>query len=687
MSNPVAGFSGLASGFQWRDIVDQLVRVEEIRTVTPITSRLDLRTSQREPWSKFASLTNTLNDAARTLRSGGIGGFLATASASSSTSRAIVAPTASSSATPGTYKVEVLQLAQAAKVSGGTTSSVTAALGHTGSFQLNGKTINIAATDSLEKVRNTINSANTGTAPTGVAATILSDGGGGGRLVLARTAAGSQQIEINDGAGGLARALGFLDSRTRPLSNTAQAIAAALGLTTSPPPASIRVGGRLITVDLATESFNTIVAKINAAGGQASSVAEDYGAETRYRMVVQDNVQAVDGDADSQAVIDALGFGAGGFGNVKQTVATRVFTDSSDNVASSDTELAGLKLNGTSTGLAVGDAINIRGTRGDGTSVSIGVTIANGDTMQTLVDRINDPTSGFAAGARGAKAILADDGSIRLMDGQGGESRLSLSLGVIHSSGAAGTLGPVKIVTAGRSRELVAGQDAQVNVDGVLLTRSSNTVTNAISGVTLNLLNAEPGTTVNLDVERNSGDGLKAVKAFADAYNSIVRFFDEQRAVDQPLAGSASLRSVVSSFTAALRVPITGNSTFSRLSLLGVELDRDGLLAVNESSVRDALLKKPDEVENLFGFDGVGGALVKATDSATQFGIGTISSQIKSIDDGNLALRNKRSEAEQRLEFKRQSLIERFTRMERALSSLNAQGSYLTQQIKSLQSN
>ena len=687
MSSPIAGFSGLASGIQWRDIVDQIIKVEESRTVTPITARIDQRAAEKVAWTTFQGLTNTFNDAARALRSGGIGGFLATATPSPTTSRALVSASASSTAVPGTYKVEVLQLASASKVSGGTVSDVKAALGVPGDFAVNGTSISITGTDTLENVRNKINGANTGLTPTGVAATILSDGGTGGRLVLTRTSTGSTPVTVTDGTGGIARELGFLDSRSARISSTTQAIAGALGLQTTPAPASIRIDGRLVVVDLATESLATIVAKINAAGGQATAQSEPYGATTHYRLVTQGNVEAVDGDADSQAVIDALGLAAGGYGDVSQTVASGAFTNASDAVATLTTKLRDVKIDGVDAALATGDAINIRGTRGDGTAITIGLTIAANDTMQTLLTKINDATSGFGSGTRMATASLADDGSIRLTDSTGGESRLSLSLQTEHLDGSAGMLNTATVAMAGRKRELVAGQDAQVRVDGVTVTRPTNTIGDAISGVTLNLLGAEPGTTIDLAVNRNPDDGVKAVKAFADAYNSILKFFDEQRATGQPLNNNSSLRNVVSSFTSALRANVGTNATYGRLSLMGVTLDRSGVLQVNDSTVRKALSEKPDEIEALFGFDGVGGAVVTATDSATAFGTGPVSTQIRNIDDGAFALRAKKADAERRLEQRRQRLIEQFSRMEGALSQLNAQGSALSQQIKSLQAN
>jgi flagellar hook-associated protein 2 len=447
------------------------------------------------------------------------------------------------------------------------------------------------------------------------------------------------------------------------------------------------VDGKLITLDLESDSIADIITKINAAGGQASVVSEPFGDETRYRLVVQGNVQAVDGDADSAAIIETLGLEAGGFGSVQQVVSTGAFTSSADAIATSSTLLEGLKVAGQSADLAAGDAINIRGTRGDGTAVTIGLVVEPGDTMQTLLDKINDATSGFGSGSRPATATLGSDGVIRLMDGTGGESRLSLSLGIVRADDTTGNLGVPTTTTTGRARELVVGQDAQVMVDGVLVTRSSNTIAEVIPGVSMSLLNAEPGTEIDLTVSKNVDSGLAAVKTFADAYNAILKFFDEQRAEGQPLATSSTLRGIMSEFTSSLRTEVATNGTYSRLSLMGLALDRTGVLTVDESKVRAALSEKPDEVEALFGFDGVGNAFVDATDNATRFGTGTISSQIKSIDDGDFRLNLRKTEAERRLEDRRAALIDQYVKMERALSALNSQGSFLTQQIKSFQGN
>ena len=333
----------------------------------------------------------------------------------------------------------------------------------------------------------------------------------------------------------------------------------------------------------------------------------------------------------------------------------------------------------------VGDAVNIRGLRGDGTAVTIGLVVEAGDTMQTLLDRINDATSGFGAGARPALATLGDDGRIRLADGQGGSSRLSMSLGITRADGSAGTLGATTVAIAGRSRELQQARDAVIRVDGQEYTRSSNSITDAIAGTTLSLQTAEPGTTIDVSIERDIEGGLATVQKFADSYNAIRVFFDEQRQTDSPLYADSLLRGVVESFTAALRTEVSANGTYSKLAMAGVALDRFGALKVDADALKTAMADKPTEIEALFGFTGVGGAFVTAADNATQFGIGTISAQLKNLSQASIRLKQRETDAQKRLDYRREQLVAQFTQMEIAISRLNQQRSSLASITSALQ--
>ena len=677
-------FSGLSSSIQWGDIVDATIDAEKARNLTPITAEIAKRAAQKAAWGKLNALVETLNENARLVRRTGFGGFTATVPTSSLTSRTLLTASPTLNAVPGRYRVEVLQLADTAKLAGGLVANTTAAMNLTGDFAINGTSVTIAATDSVEAIRDSINAANTGATPTGVTASIVKEGTTSGRLVLTRDTSGAAGITLTDGAGGLARELGFLDSRSKPVSSAVSAAAAALGLSVTPPPASIRVGNVVISVDLATESIASIAARINAAGGSASVESEQYGNETRYRLVADGLASAVVGDAGSQDVIDALGMIAGKPGTVSQAMQSGVYTNASDVTATSATLLAGLKLDGASTALAVGDAINIRGMRGDGTAVTIGLVVGASDTMQTLLGKINDATAGYGAGARTALASLGTDGRIRLADSQGGASRLSLTLGITHVDGSAGSLGAASVAVTGRSRELQQGKDAILRVDGREITRSSNTIADALVGTTLNLQTAEVGTSIDVSIDRDVNGGLSAVQKLADSYNAIRTFLDEQRKVSAPLYADTLLRGVVNSFTDALRTDVTTNSTYNKLAIAGVALDRFGVLKIDTDKLKTAMADEPLEIEALFGFSGVGAAFVAAADRATQYGIGTISAQLKNLDQTAFRLKTREADAQKRLDYRREQLVAQFTQMEVAISRLNQQRSSLSSAINAL---
>ncbi|MEN9818940.1 MAG: hypothetical protein RLZ32_2820 [Gemmatimonadota bacterium] len=670
--------SGLSSSINWNEMIDATVKAEEARLVTPYSDQIARRAKEREAWKNLSGLVNTLSESARVVRRTGMGGFTATVPPSPSTSRSLFSASTGLGAQAGTSNIEVVQLAETAKVAGGTVADVGAARGLAGTLTINGTGISIAATDSLRDIQIKINDANTGASPTGVQAVIQSEGGTAGRLVLSRSAPGAGELTISDSSGGVSRELGLVDTRSKPISSATLSAAAALGLTPGINPTNIRVGDKVLTVDLSTESISSIANKINAAGGSAGVEAEAFGDETRYRLVVDGPVNAVSGDADSEAVVAALGFAAGQAAGIRQTIQSGALTSSGNATATASTALAGLKVDGVSANLSAGDAINIRGMRGDGTAVNFGLVIQAGDTVQTLLDRLNDSTSGFGAGARPAVAQLGDDGRIRLTDGTAGTSRLSLSLGISRADGTTGTLGTSTTAVSGRNREVQAGRDAIVRIDGREITRTSNTISDAIFGVTLNLQNAEPGTQVALTVRQDVEATTKAVEKLAESYNAVRLFFEEQRATDAPLYGNSDLRRVMSSFTNALRTEVAGNGTYGRLPTVGMTLDRYGALELDPVAFRTALGAKPSEVEALFGFGGVGDALISAADGATSFGSGTISNQMRNIDSVTLSLRSKETRAQQRVETRRLQLVDQFSRMENALAKLKEQGSMFT---------
>ena len=681
---------GLVSGVQWINLVDQIAEAERARTISPLQTQLTAGDKRKTAWNELSGLVSKLQTAADALKLGSaFRNFSAVASPSTLTNRPLVAVSANAAARPGSYKVEVVELARAEKLSSSVIADATAALNLTGTFAVAGQTVTLAGTDSLEGVRDKINALNSGASATKVTASVLTSAAGQKRLVLSADTVGSAGTGLTDGPDGVLRDLGFIDTKSRSVPSSSLAIAAALGIT-SPPPSSIRINGRTITVDLAVDSISSIVSKIRAAGGQAETQTETVGGVPSYRLSAGGNVTASAGPG-SAALIAALGFAPGGQSSVQQVVASaNRFTDAGGNPAPSNTLLTDLFAGGTplSTplGVAVGDTLTFSGLRGDGSAVTTSFVVGVDDTLQTLVSKLNDSATGFGAGSRPAIATIDGDGRLRLNDRTGGESRLRLSMSVSPLVGGAPQplLGTFGTETVGRARAMAVGSDAQLKVDGVLLSRPTNTVTDALDGVSINLLQAEAGTEIDFTVTRDLDASVQSIKDFAKAYNDIVSFSSGQQLDGQPLRSNSALRRILGSFTQALRTEVAAGGAFSRGTLAGVTLTRSGSLEVNDTSIRSALNANLSGVQALFGTAGIGNAMSQATAFATRAVDGTITSALSSISNSSTSLNKRISDAQTRVTARREALVARFTAMELAMSRLQQQGNSLTASMTGL---
>ncbi len=649
MTTPIGTVQGLASGIQWQTMVQQIVAADSARELTPITTQQTAQTNANAAWKSFQTTMTTFQTAAAALADpAAFDLFTATAPVSPTSQHSLLSATAATGASPGTYAMQVLSLASAESLSGGSFGDTSSALSLSGQFDLNGIAITIASTDSLQAIKDKINAADSGTTPSGVHATILS-GTDGSHLVLTSDATGSQGISAVDDANGTFKALGFSDgtataniaasgaTQTFATSSATQSIASLLGLT-APAPTSILIGGKSIAVDLSTDTLTSLAAKINAATGNPNSASVQTttsGTTSTYRLITDSTVEADPGAnaADSARARAMLGFTKLGTGGISQVVqSANSFTDLLTNAsATGTTPLSSLQVNGQSLAVGVGDTINIGGTRGDGSSVARTFTVGASSTVQDLLNAINDSSTGFGAGSRTATASL-NGGQLSIADGTSGDSQLALSLSVTRSGGGTVSLGSFSTAnggSTGRSRELTAGADAQIKIDGQTLTRGTNSITDAISGVTLNLLNAEPGTTVNLTIARDTASIETKINAYVTAYNSVQSYItantanatastlsssSAQPTAAGPLANDMSITSMGYSITGALIQSVTGlTGSYTAASQAGLIADSNGILTLDKTTFETALQNSFTAVKNIFVTSGT------ASDSQVSF--------------------------------------------------------------------
>src|SRR5690606_20311389 len=152
------------------------------------------------------------------------------------------------------------------------------------------------------------------------------------------------------------------------------------------------------------------------------------------------------------------------------------------------------------------------GTRADGTTFTFDFQIDATTTLDDLIARLN-AADAFKGGSRTATASLVD-GRIVVRDDQGGESRLALSIVAHNEGGGALDFGTFAATEAGRCRQLVAAADAELEIDGGYVRRSSNAIADGSPGLTFGLRYADPATRVEVAVTRDLGAAKSAIEEF-----------------------------------------------------------------------------------------------------------------------------------------------------------------------------
>jgi flagellar hook-associated protein 2 len=175
-------------------------------------------------------------------------------------------------------------------------------------------------------------------------------------------------------------------------------------------------------------------------------------------------------------------------------------------------------------------------------------------------------------------------------------SRLSIVSG---TSGAAGQLSITSSLSGASSGNITfqtgePGQDASLTVDGVSITSPSNTVSNAIPGVTFQLLSSSSaGTQVQVQITNDTTDIGTAMSSFVSAYNAVITDINTQEGNDssgnpEPLLGNPTLALLQNQLTQSL---FTGSASgaISNITQLGISINNDGTLTLNSDTLNSAL--------------------------------------------------------------------------------------------------
>ena len=194
-----------------------------------------------------------------------------------------------------------------------------------------------------------------------------------------------------------------------------------------------------------------------------------------------------------------------------------------------------------------------------GTNTAVPITIDDTDnTLDGLAQAINDTAN------IGVTASVINDAN---------GSRLAI---VSNTSGAPGnlTITPSSGVLGFNTG--VTGVNASLTVDGIPISSSTNTVSGAIPGVTLNLLSGDSGSPVTLSIGADVTQQESAINSFVSAYNTVIGDLNTQFEVDPttgqpgPLASDSTLALAQSQLLASAAFSTTGNGAINSLADLGI---------------------------------------------------------------------------------------------------------------------
>lgn len=232
------------------------------------------------------------------------------------------------------------------------------------------------------------------------------------------------------------------------------------------------------------------------------------------------------------------------------------------------------------------------------------VVVTTADSMVAIRDRINALNSGTTPTGVNATilSVSGTDHRLVLTSATTGATGIALaessgtvlqSLGFLDGGGAklAGSI-------------LTSGADASFAIDGIAMTRTSNVITDAITGVTLTLVSEEAGASTAIEVGRFGTAARDAMQQFVEAYNALVTFIQEQGTVTSSrpaLYGDSLLRTARAALPTVLLTAVGGAAAdLATVARAGLSLDRNGKLSLDAAAFDASFSSRYGDLRTLF---------------------------------------------------------------------------------------
>ncbi|WP_151636393.1 flagellar filament capping protein FliD [Noviherbaspirillum aerium] len=584
--------SGIGSNLDVNSIVQQLMQVES----QPLTSLAKKEASYQSKLSAYGSLKGALSSFQSAIAA------LATPSkfqaySASTTDAAIASVSANSQAVPGSYNLNITQLAQAQTLTSSGRTSATSDVG-TGTITFQFGTI------SLPGAR-----LSTAVASSGIAAGSLTINGTTIATSASTNSAKALAVQIN-----LASATTGVTAAAQP---TDTGSLGAFTTTVGPDDYSLSVGG----VNIISGGVpGTDAAAIDTQLANSSIAGSLKSAGISFTGTAVDGTLRFTRNDGGNILIQESGAGAnGGFMDTVGIGPSKVFTSSvvltpaNVTIGGSDPSLAGF----TAGAAAINGIYSNSAFAQDALQASTSITIDNSNrSLQGIRDAINKASIGVTAS-------IVSDGSAQpyrlvLTSNKTGETS-SMKISVDGDDALKELLNyDPGIASAQKMTETSAAKNTALTVNGISITSPAKTLSDAIQGVTLNL--NKTGST-SLTVSRDTNSVNAAVNAFVKAYNDIdktlksLTSYNAETKQGGILLGDSTARTIQTGVRQMMTAAIgeLSGSAVNTLSDIGVAFQKDGTLAVDSTKLQKAVTNNFSDIAALFS------AIGNSSDSLTSF--------------------------------------------------------------------
>jgi flagellar hook-associated protein 2 len=429
---------------------------------------------------------------------------------------------------------------------------------------------------------------------------------------------------------------------------------------------------------LITNQTTAVTANISAVGTLKSALSTFQSALTA--LSTPSSFNSVTATSADDTLVGATASGDAVPGSYAVTVS---------NLASAQQLLSGAFTGGSSAVVGTGSLTLAVG--GSSFNLTIG---ASDDTLSGIANAINSAannpgiTATVIQGTDGGHLLLSSSltgavNTLSVTETDGGDGLAALTYGTGNTA---------------HYTQNAAASDASFSIAGVPYTSSSNDVSDAISGVTLNLLGVtgtDTGTgspvpsSVNVTVGSDTSTVETNIQSFVTAYNTLqtalsgLGSYDSTTGTAGQLLGNPVLTGIESQIQNALYSQV-GASNYNTLASIGITTNSDGSLSVNSATLESALSTNFAAVSQLFSStNGVATQLNSQITSALGSN-GSITDYATTLTQQNTALQNQTTTLDNQMSALSATLTQQYASLNTLLSSLQSTSAYLTQAFNSL---